>query len=254
MSTKQSQCHRAAARSSGAAFPSLSVVAGPTLRHRGPARRVLDSARRRVAKRQHRAVFGQRSGLSLLFLREFSKITCFRPWHDGDLVYANHGFFHVGRDCPPCRILGPPGPRRSLPVLGMAVELVAALWAAGTWGTRYSGRHRAQVVVVVGLASTRLMVLGVLDTSGRLAGIAPWYLQRSTAKGWVLRWLGSGEVCSDYASILCMPEDADRVTEAIAAYLTGSNCASGARSLLGPLGNRRCGCGRPQRHTALAAA
>ncbi len=77
--------------------------------------------------------------------------------------------------------------------------------------------------------NTRLMVLGVLDTSGRLAGIAPWYLNRSAAKGWVLRWLGSGEVCSDYASIHCMPEDADRVTEAIAAYLTGSSCDCGAR-------------------------
>ena len=73
------------------------------------------------------------------------------------------------------------------------------------------------------------MVLGALDTSGRLAGIAPWYLAHSAAKGWVLRWLGSGEVCSDHASILCMPDDADRVTEAIATYLTGSNCASGAR-------------------------
>ena len=62
-----------------------------------------------------------------------------------------------------------------------------------------------------------------------LAGIAPWYLKRTAAKGWVLRWLGSGEVCSDYASILSMPEDADRVTEALAAYLTGSNCAAGAR-------------------------
>ena len=77
--------------------------------------------------------------------------------------------------------------------------------------------------------STRLMVLGVQDGSGRLAGIAPWYLSRSAAKGWVLRWLGSGEVCSDYASILCMPEDADRVSETLAEYLTGSNCACGAR-------------------------
>ena len=77
--------------------------------------------------------------------------------------------------------------------------------------------------------NTRLMVLGLLDTSGRLAGIAPWYLQRSAAKGWVLRWLGSGEVCSDYASILCLPDDADRVTEAVAAYLTGPNCTFGAR-------------------------
>jgi CelD/BcsL family acetyltransferase involved in cellulose biosynthesis len=73
------------------------------------------------------------------------------------------------------------------------------------------------------------MVLGVLDTSGRLVGIAPWHLERSAAKGWVVRWLGSGEVCSDYASLLSMPEDADRVTEAIAAYLTGPQCASGKR-------------------------
>ncbi len=76
---------------------------------------------------------------------------------------------------------------------------------------------------------TRLMVLGVLDASGRLAGVAPWYLSRSTAKGWVLRWLGSGEVCSDHASVLCIPDDADRVTEALAAYLTGPQCAAGAR-------------------------
>jgi len=73
------------------------------------------------------------------------------------------------------------------------------------------------------------MVLGVLDASGRMAGIAPWYLKRSAAKGWVLRWLGSGEVCSDYASILCMPDDADQVSEAIAAHLTGPSCQPGER-------------------------
>ena len=50
----------------------------------------------------------------------------------------------------------------------MALELVAALWAAGTMSTH--GRP--------GDPNTRLMVLGVLDASGRLAGIAPWYLQR----------------------------------------------------------------------------
>ena len=116
--------------------------------------------------------------------------------------------------------MGPPCWRRSLPVLGLAVELVAALWAASPVDS-----------------NARLMVLGAMDASGRLAGIAPWYLKRSTAKGWVLRWLGSGEVCSDYASIHCMPDDADRVTEAIAAYLTGPNCAFGASSLLGPLGS-----------------
>jgi CelD/BcsL family acetyltransferase involved in cellulose biosynthesis len=74
----------------------------------------------------------------------------------------------------------------------------------------------------------RLMVLAAEDASGRLAGIAPWFLERSATKGWALRWLGSGEVCSDYASLLCMTEDADRVTEALAAYLTGPRCAPGA--------------------------
>ena len=128
-------------------------------------------------------------------------------------MYANHSFFHVGRDRPPCRIVGPPRPRRSLPVLGMAVELVAALRAA-------IGRT---------IRARASWCWACWIPSGRLAGIAPWYLKRSAAKGWVLRWLGSGEVCSDYASILCMPEDADRVTEAIAAYLTGPNCACGAR-------------------------
>ena len=76
---------------------------------------------------------------------------------------------------------------------------------------------------------TRLMVLGAVDTSGRLTGIAPWYLERSAATGRVLHWLGSGKVCSDYASILCMPEDADRVAEALAAYLTGPKREFGAR-------------------------
>lgn len=100
-------------------------------------------------------------------------------------------------------------------------------WLSSWW--RHYGPRAPCTHGRTGDANMRLMVLGVLDTSGRLVGIAPWYLQRSTAKGWVLRWLGSGEVCSDHASILCMAEDADRVTEAIAAYLAGPNCACGAR-------------------------
>ena len=96
-------------------------------------------------------------------------------------------------------------------------------WAwMSSWWRHYGPQSHAD-------GGTRLMVLGLLDSSGRLTGIAPWYLHQTTAKGWVLHWLGSGEVCSDYASILCMPEDADRVTEALAAYLTGSNCASAGR-------------------------
>jgi CelD/BcsL family acetyltransferase involved in cellulose biosynthesis len=59
------------------------------------------------------------------------------------------------------------------------------------------------------------------DTSGReLAGIAPWYLDRTIVKGNVLRWLGSGEVCTDHLSLICRPHDRESVATAIAEALT----------------------------------
>lgn len=67
----------------------------------------------------------------------------------------------------------------------------------------------------------RLAVLGVFDSTDRLVGIAPWHLRRTGSQGRVLRWLGSGEVCSDYPSILCQPSMEDRVAEATAEYLAG---------------------------------
>jgi CelD/BcsL family acetyltransferase involved in cellulose biosynthesis len=70
------------------------------------------------------------------------------------------------------------------------------------------------------------LILGVRDETGRLIGIAPWYLQRSAAKGRVLRWLGTGQVCSEYLSVLCQAHDTDRVTEALAEYLSGPECSS----------------------------
>ena len=172
-----------------------------------------------------------------LFFPRILKITCFCPRYDGDLCMQIIAFSTWDEIVPHAE---------SWDRLARGVPFRSWAWLSSWW--RHYGPQSP------GDPSTRLMVLGVLDTSGRLAGIAPWYLKRSAAKGWVLRWLGSGEVCSDYASILCMPEDADRVTEALAAYLTGSNCASGAPSLLGPPGSRRRGRGRLERHAALAAA
>ena len=67
----------------------------------------------------------------------------------------------------------------------------------------------------------RLLVLGVLDPSDRLVGLAPWHLQRRRSQGAVLRWLGTGEVCSDYLSLLCEPAVEDCVAEALADYLLG---------------------------------
>ncbi len=105
----------------------------------------------------------------------------------------------------------------------------------------------------------KLYVLGVRDETGRLVGIAPWYVHRSAAKGRVLRWLGTGEVCSDYLSVLCQPVDTDRVTDALAKYLSGPECIQSARQawdllevdgiaaddravtqLLAKLGRRKC--------------
>jgi CelD/BcsL family acetyltransferase involved in cellulose biosynthesis len=66
---------------------------------------------------------------------------------------------------------------------------------------------------------TRLAVLGVFDDTGLLIGVAPWYLESSAVHGRVLRPLGSGEVCSDYVSVLCYPAAEAVVVEALAEYL-----------------------------------
>jgi CelD/BcsL family acetyltransferase involved in cellulose biosynthesis len=54
----------------------------------------------------------------------------------------------------------------------------------------------------------------------QLIGIAPWYLDRTVVKGQVLRWLGSGEVCTDHRSLICDPQYRDEVVAAVAEALT----------------------------------
>lgn len=65
----------------------------------------------------------------------------------------------------------------------------------------------------------QLCVLGVIDGQGELIGIAPWYLARSRAKGRVLRFLGAGEVCSDYLTILCRTPHQEAVIQPLADWL-----------------------------------
>jgi CelD/BcsL family acetyltransferase involved in cellulose biosynthesis len=67
-------------------------------------------------------------------------------------------------------------------------------------------------------------VLGVLDAAGRLIGIAPWYLDNSTWQGRVVRFLGTGEVCSEYLTVLTVPGQEDAVVAALADWLS---CARG---------------------------
>src|SRR4051794_29238023 len=51
-------------------------------------------------------------------------------------------------------------------------------------------------------AQGELLTLLVVNEQGEVLGIAPWYLDRSRGAGRVVRFLGSGEVCSDYLSLM----------------------------------------------------
>jgi len=68
----------------------------------------------------------------------------------------------------------------------------------------------------------QLAVLGVFDDADKLIGVAPWYLDYSIASGRVLRMLGSGEVCSDYLSLLCHRGMVEPIIEAVGDFLLES--------------------------------
>jgi CelD/BcsL family acetyltransferase involved in cellulose biosynthesis len=67
-------------------------------------------------------------------------------------------------------------------------------------------------------ASRELFVLAVFDGEA-LVGVAPWFIQSTAANGTRIRTLGSGEICSDYMTLLCRPGAEREVTEMIAEYL-----------------------------------
>ena len=68
----------------------------------------------------------------------------------------------------------------------------------------------------------RLFVIGVFDDSGRLIGAAPWYVNGSTWQGRVVRFLGTGEVCSEYLGVLAAPGLEEPVTTALADWLSSA--------------------------------
>lgn len=65
----------------------------------------------------------------------------------------------------------------------------------------------------------RLFALAVRDAGQRLIGLAPWYIEPHPVQGDVVRFLGSGDVCSDYLSILCLPGREEAVAAALADWL-----------------------------------
>lgn len=74
-----------------------------------------------------------------------------------------------------------------------------------------------------------LFTLGVVDPAGSLIGIAPWYVESSLAEGRVVRFLGTGEVCSDYLSVLCAPGMEDMVGAALADWLAAVHAREAGR-------------------------
>lgn len=63
-----------------------------------------------------------------------------------------------------------------------------------------------------------LFVLTVRD-QGTLLGLAPWYIDLGARRSRVIRFLGSGEVCSDYLTVLARTGCEDRVAVTLADWL-----------------------------------
>jgi CelD/BcsL family acetyltransferase involved in cellulose biosynthesis len=64
-----------------------------------------------------------------------------------------------------------------------------------------------------------LFVLAVLDSHDRLMGLAPWHRQKTRLGGWRILPLGSGEICSEYVSLLTHSGEESSVATAIAHWL-----------------------------------
>lgn len=81
-----------------------------------------------------------------------------------------------------------------------------------TWWQHYQRSRRERLHVVVVRDVSR-------PIDSQVLAIAPWYAEATRARGTVLRWLGSGEVCSDHLTVLCDGEEQRRVAKCLASYL-----------------------------------
>lgn len=82
-----------------------------------------------------------------------------------------------------------------------------------SWWRHYGSADSA------GTASRQLATLCVFDDANALVGLAPWYVEWSAMRGRVLRPLGSGEVCSDYLTVLAQPGREAAVIDTLADFL-----------------------------------
>jgi CelD/BcsL family acetyltransferase involved in cellulose biosynthesis len=102
--------------------------------------------------------------------------------------------------------------------LAKGVPFRSWCWLAAWW-RHYGGS--------VGRPGRRLFVLAVYDAETRLVGLAPWYIDSHAVRGGVVRFLGSGDVCSDYLSILALAGQEEQIAAALADWLCGDSLADG---------------------------
>lgn len=87
-------------------------------------------------------------------------------------------------------------------------------------------------------ASRELFVLAVFDAHSAPVGLAPWFVERTASQGRVVRFLGSGEVCSEYLSLLCTEGKEEIVARSLAKWLAENSDADRHDLQAGPQSNR----------------
>lgn len=85
-----------------------------------------------------------------------------------------------------------------------------------TWWEHYQRSRRERLFVVVVRDTSR-------PTDSQLLAIAPWYAESTRARGTALRWLGSGEICSEHLTVLCERDEQRRVAKRLASFLAESD-------------------------------
>ncbi len=80
------------------------------------------------------------------------------------------------------------------------------------------------------IGERNLLLLAVRDEHNQLVGIAPWYQEITRTGTRVVKFLGDGEVCSEYADVLCQRGAETKVAKALAEWLTVTNESSRAKA------------------------
>lgn len=88
-----------------------------------------------------------------------------------------------------------------------------------TWWRHYSEHGALSVTREPPTGGAELYIVSVRDEQGVLLGLAPWYLDTCRPRAQALRFLGSGEVCSDYPEVLARPGQEGPVATALADFL-----------------------------------